>query len=103
MALSYWPAMALSLPHERWQYLAMEPIRWVEMDAGRSLPLPFPLEGFRMDLFVRKKRWQKSFLQLYHKILRVASLFKKTAHWFYFLKKQDGIPQFYDYSTESVK
>ena len=26
-----------------------------------------------------------------------------TANWFYFLKKQDGIPKFYDYSTESVK
>ena len=26
-----------------------------------------------------------------------------TANWFYFLKKQDGIPKFYDYSSESVK
>ena len=26
-----------------------------------------------------------------------------TANWFYFLKKQDGKAQFYDYSTESVK
>jgi hypothetical protein len=26
-----------------------------------------------------------------------------TANWFYFLKKQDGTPRFYDYSTESIK
>ena len=26
-----------------------------------------------------------------------------TANWFYFLKKQDGIPKFYDYTTEAVK
>ena len=26
-----------------------------------------------------------------------------TANWFYFLKKQDGIPMFYDYTTEAVK
>ena len=26
-----------------------------------------------------------------------------VANWFYFLKKQDGIPKFYDYTSESVK
>ena len=50
----------------------MEPSGWMEVDTKRGIPLPFPLERFRLDLLAGTNQWTNNVLQLLDAVIRVS-------------------------------
>ena len=57
--------------HGKWQPIIMEKNRWMALDSGWSLSLPFPLERFRMGLLAGTNQRAFNILQLFNPVIRI--------------------------------